>query len=155
MGLAILITIAITCARSDAQTSAQATTFVQNIYAHYGQPGTEAGPRQGGVERKDTDIYSPSLLALINRDRRLAGPGYVGNLDFDPVCECQDDGGMTFSRLNVAKSGPQTAIATVELSFPEPRQIHVQLFLLWTAHGWRIDEIKADNLPSLRKLLKH
>jgi len=137
-----------------AQTTAQADTFIRHIYTHYEQWGTETGPSQDGLGLSDTDIYSPSLLALIKRDQRLAGPGYVGNLDFDPVCECQDNGGIKFSRISVVKSGPHTASATLELSFPEPRQIHVQLFLLWTAYGWRVDEIKADNLPSLRKLLK-
>lgn len=56
--------------------------------------------------------------------------------------------------LDVIKTGARTATANVTLSFPEPRTIHAHLFLLWTPNGWRIDEVKADNLPSLRKLLQ-
>lgn len=99
-------------------------------------------------------VYTPGLYALVVRDKRRTGSGNVGNLDLDQICICQDNEGMKLMHLDVIKTGVHTATANVALAFPEPRTIHAQLFLLWTSNGWRIDEVKADDLPSLRKLLR-
>jgi hypothetical protein len=91
-------------------------------------------------------VYTPGLYALVVHDQRRAGAGNVGNLDMDPICETCASGRHQDGR-------PQRH-SKCALSFPEPRTIHAQLFLLWTTNGWRIDEVKADDLSSLRKLLR-
>jgi hypothetical protein len=135
-----------------AQTADQAKAFLRHLYGLYENPATPLGPDI--LSKHPLRVYTPYLYALVLRDQRRAGPGNVGNLDIDPICICQDNGGMKLERLDVVKTGSRTATATVLLSFPEPRSIRAQLFLLWTPNGWRVDEVKADDLPSLRKLLK-
>ena len=137
---------------SHAQTVAQADSWLRHLYGLYEHPPTPLGPDI--LSKHPLQVYTPSLYALVLHDQRRAGPGNVGNLDIDPICICQDNGGMKLEHLDVSQTGPHSATASVTLTFPEPRTIHATLFLLWTPNGWRVDEVKADDMPSLRKLLR-
>ena len=61
---------------------------------------------------------------------------------------------MKLTQLNVVSTGPHTATASVTLTFPEPAAIQATLLLVLTPNGWRIDEEKTKDVPSLRALLK-
>jgi hypothetical protein len=142
----------LTACTTQAQTVDQATSWLRHLYSLYENPPTSLGPDI--LAKHPLQVYTNSLYALVRHDQLRAGPGYVGNLDIDPICICQDNGGMKLTQLSVVKTDNNTAIASVTLQFPEPRTIHAQLFLLWTPNGWRVDEVKADDMPSLRKLLR-
>ena len=100
--------------------------------------------------------FSPGLAALIRLDRQNTPKGDVGALDFDPVCDCQDPDGLKLTDLGVTQTTPQKATAFVTLRYgSNPEQKHLQLKLLWTPAGWRIDDIASPEMASLRSLLAH
>ena len=111
-------------------------------------------PKQGSAEQGP---FIPSgLIALMRKDRHSTPPGDVGgNLDFDPICNCQDSEGLQLKALAVANADATHASALATLTFPsEPKPRTVEFFLLRTTAGWRIDDIKTSDIPSLRKFLQ-
>ena len=63
-------------------------------------------------------VFDAPLVALIRRDQRNAR-GEVGALDGDPLCDCQDDAGMTWRIAGVVPQGADKAVARVRLTFPQ------------------------------------
>jgi Protein of unknown function (DUF3828) len=91
----------------------------------------------------------------MRKDRNSTPRGDVGNLDFDPICNCQDPAGLQLAALAVTNADATHASGLATLKFPgEPKPRTVQFFLLRTAAGWRIDDIKTSDIPSLRKFLQ-
>jgi len=103
--------------------------------------------------RRGEGIYTPTLLALIREDRRRAG-GEVGNLDFDPICACQDNEGLHLQTLTIVSTSSSTADAIATLRFIGPQDPKITYHLVLTPSGWRINDISTNDIPSLRKLLK-
>jgi hypothetical protein len=145
--LATLLFFAIAINRdSYAQSLDQARSFVQHVYAGF-----------------HSDSYSPAfinpsatfthgIVALIRADRQNTPKGDVGALDFDPVCGCQDPDGLRVNQLELVGAGPNRATAFVTLQFGSAHE-NLQLKLLWTPAGWRIDDITSPERLSLRRLL--
>ena len=144
-----LLTLILPAVQGRAQTAKQADVFVRNLYGQYGRVsnfyvlGKQAG-----------SYFSPGLLALIRKEEKATPPGDSGKLDWDPVCDCQDDGGLKLTDVHVTMRGTGRALATAVLSYPDPAKTEVQLSLLWTQRGWRIDDIATKDVPSLRKFLE-
>jgi len=136
---------------AQAQTAKQADTFVRQLYGQYEHPVSRFGPSIMG--KHAASVFSPGLLALIRKEEKATPSGDVGKLDFDPVCSCQDSGGLKLADVHVTLRDAGKALATVMLSFPEPAKIEVQLSLLWTPRGWRVDDIGTKDVSSLRKFL--
>jgi hypothetical protein len=132
--------------------TAAATAFLRHLYGLYEHPPTPLGPDI--LVKHPEQVFTPDLLALMRHDQRRAGPGNVGNLDYDPICVCQDNGGMHLTQLQVTPTSPTEATANVTLTFPEPATLHATLYLRLTLSGWRIYEISTRDVPSLRALLK-
>jgi hypothetical protein len=147
-----LLLLPLSAAPAPAQTADQATTFLRHLYDLYEHPPTELGPDI--LVKHPLQVYSPRLYRLVRHDQLRAGPGNVGNLDYDPICVCQDNGGMKLAGLQVIKTGPTTATASVTLTFPQPLTIHARLLLVWTPAGWRVDDVQTQDTPSLRALLR-
>ena len=126
--------------------------FLAGLYAHYpvagkAHPFDPVGPRA-------SQVFDAPLVALIRRDQRSA-KDEVGALDGDPLCDCQDDGGMTWKIAKLAPQGPDKAVAQVRLTFPEtprPRIDDLTVALVKTPAGWRIHDISSRDTPSLRGL---
>jgi hypothetical protein len=121
--------------------SASAKAFVQKLYGHR--------------QMAERAVYDAGLVALILKDRRLAH-GEVGALDFDPLCQCQDDGGMKVEVLD-AEASAKTAVVHVRLTFTEaqpPEIIPVEFDLVRTGAGWRVHDIKSKETPSLREYMR-
>jgi hypothetical protein len=148
----LLLLLSFSTASVSAQTAGQATVFLRHLYDLYEHPPTELGPDI--LAKHPLQVYSPSLYRLVRHDQLRAGPGNVGNLDYDPICVCQDNGGMKLASLQVIKTGATTATASVTLTFPEPLTLHAKLLLLWTLAGWRVDDVQTHDTPSLRTLLR-
>lgn len=116
--------------------------FVERVYAGYARddysPFTHA-------ER----VFAPALLAEFREDTRLSR-GEVGFMDADPLCQCQDPGGLHPSILSLSRSGAAAATARVSIRFgdgADRRQVTLKLVRL--AAGWRIADIAAADEPSL------
>ncbi len=136
-----------------AQNLASARKFVQGLYAAYEYPATLDGPDVLG--KSAPRIFSPSLLQLIRHDQAHTPRGDAPDLDGDPICDCQDFDGLRLGALTVASSGPMSVSAHASLKFTGANApVLVTLALVYTAHGWRIDDISTADMPSLRKVLK-
>jgi len=153
VGLAAIIAIAFAPTRSSAQTLDQANAFVRDVYDHYQRWAAAKSP-SAGQSFKESAVYSPALIDLMRKDNKAAD-GEVGYLDYDPICNCQDFDGLKVAEQRVIKTGEQTATGSVALKYAgEPRVVKIDLLLVWTASGWRIDDIKTSDTPSLQAALK-
>lgn len=125
-------------------------TLVEQVYAaEFGSSG------KATIVGKDAkSYYSPSLLNLVKQDQDRAGDGYVGYLDYDPLCSCQDSDGMSVKSIEMASQTGAKAIAKVTLHRSEPTTDTITLHLILLPQGWRIDDISTLNTPSLRKALQ-
>ena len=140
---------------AQAQDLAGARAFVGRLYAHYPTANRNPAfdPLAAPVEAR---VFDPSLVRLLDDDRRLA-QGEVGSLDGDPLCDCQDDGGMRFTLRSVRAAGANAATAIVirhATPGDEPAALPITLDLVRLTGGWRIRDIHTPDTPSLRALLE-
>ncbi len=121
--------------------------FVRALYAAYADP-RDLGP----LGPRAPTIFSTSLLALIRADQGAARDG-PGKLDGDPICDCQDPGGLRLLSVTLAPGNTASA-ARVTARFrimADPRS--VTLHLVNTPNGWRVDDVSVPDDPSLRRTL--
>jgi hypothetical protein len=149
--LAVALVLLLLPAVGRAQTLQQADGFVRHLYAGYEHPSSPAEPDYTG--REAASVFSPAMVRLIRRDQHQAH-GEVGKLDGDPICDCQDSGGMKLTHLDVTATAAGRAAARVTLHFPGAAENHLQIQLLWGAAGWRIDDIATSWTPSLHHFLE-
>lgn len=98
-------------------------------------------------------LLAPDLYGLVQRD---SAGGRIGGLEYDPICQCQDNDGLSAQILSVAVSGDR-ALARVLLRFdgshpPPPRRLTLLLVRTPLA-GWKIADIQTQRVPSLKSLL--
>jgi hypothetical protein len=124
-----------------------ARAFVARLYDRYEQGSPEYLGRDG------PSAFTPRLIGLIRRDQVRAGPGYAGALDWDPICGCQDPGGLRLVGLNVEMSGPSAARATVRLQYLGGKPVVIGLDLAVTRGRWRVADIHEAEAPSVVALL--
>src|SRR5690348_3240436 len=70
-------------AHADAD-AASARVFVEQLYKAYDGRGPDY------LGRQRDRVFSPRMIALLERDAQLTPKGDVGALDGDPICDCQD-----------------------------------------------------------------
>jgi hypothetical protein len=115
--------------------------FVERLYANY------AHDDYSPFVHPDR-VFAPELNAAIKEDERLAN-GEVGFLDGDPLCDCQDTGGMRSSVASVTGSrGQATARVTVSWEGTTDHR-DIRLKLVRTPGGWRIADVGTQEEPSL------
>jgi hypothetical protein len=85
----------------------------------------------------------------VERDTAAEG---VGVLDYDPLCQCQDQDGLRMRLVSLRQNGAK-AIATVENRAGNERSV-VVLHLLKTADGWRLADVTTAYQPSLLRRLE-
>lgn len=122
--------------------------FVVQLYAHY------RDEKFSPFDHLDT-IFAPPLARAIRLDQKLAGSGYEGALDADPICDCQDPDGL---RADIGQPLPSRhrdrAIIPVMLRFSgQPHAIRHSLKLIWTSNGWRIADTDINGGKSLLAFL--
>ena len=123
-----------------------ARSFVERLYANY---------RIANYSPLDHSerVFAPQLDAAIKEDSRLAH-GEVGFLDGDPICSCQDTGGMHSKLVSVTMSGA-SATAHVLLKWDGDKKARdVELKLIHTPAGWRVADVATSDEPSLLKDLQ-
>ncbi|HEY0413266.1 MAG TPA: DUF3828 domain-containing protein [Allosphingosinicella sp.] len=115
--------------------------FVERLYASYRDPDFSplAKPEQ---------VFAPALVAAIREDRRLSRDE-VGFMDADPLCECQDPGGMRPLVEAVSEPTRGTATVRVTLRFGPADRRDLSLRLVRLAAGWRIADVASTDQPSL------
>ncbi len=142
----LLLPLLASALSAHAQSADEARRFVTGLYAAYGH----AEPDYLG--RQARQVFSPRLLALIRRDERLA-KGEVGALDGDPICDCQDAGGLKLTWVGVDHFRPGHAAVRVELVFPDGRRV-ITLDLAAIHGAWRVDDVHSQITPSLVRYLE-
>jgi hypothetical protein len=148
----LLLSIALTCcsASLQAQDLEKARAFVTDVYSQY--KGCSVPNSDDCGSDLEPSWFSKSLWHLIELDRQAAAKaGGNPKLDDDPICDCQDPAGLQVVNLRISPQGKGRAIAIVTLNSAVGV---VRLSLLSTKTGWRIDDISADDTPSLRKYLE-
>jgi len=116
------------------------SAFVSRLYAAY------RAPDYSPFRRPDR-IFAPPLVAALRENERLS-TGEVGYLDADPLCQCQDPGGLRASVAAVRRPRPGAAEVRVRIAFPGGDSRDLRLRLAWTSAGWRVADIAATDEPS-------
>jgi hypothetical protein len=150
--LAVAVVLAAGAAHAADRTSARA--FVERLYGHY--PIAEHAPIFEAAGKDSASVFDGPLAALIAEDQRLTPDGDAPQLGGDPICDCQDDGGMSFQVSAVKADGPFAATATVIRIDPAttpPERYPITLDLQKTVGGWRVHDIHSAETPSLRAFL--
>lgn len=98
-------------------------------------------------------VFDAALTHAINEDQRLAASPDEETLDYDPLCQCQDQTGVKGTIAGLAVTGPAAARASVALSWPGAPPKSVTLILSKTAAGWRVHDVVTTKTPSLLALL--
>jgi hypothetical protein len=151
LGITIAI-LALTQQAVPAQSVKDADAFIRQTYKRY---DTKSLKEPQFLGREASSVFSPSLVQLIRRDEKNTPSGYVGKLDWDPICSCQDFDGDPLRDLQITKDSASRATASVTLFFFSDSSVkHLRLHLIWLPQGWRIDDIETKDIPSLRKLLQ-
>jgi hypothetical protein len=138
--------ILIALAAAAAQPAETPSAYMQRLYANYRHSDYSPFTHP---ER----VFAPRLLAAINEDSRLA-KGEVGYLDEDPVCQCQDTGGMHPAVTSVREQGLDKAIVQVSLGWEGEKPRPVKFSLVRTRDGWRIADVSSADEPSLLKAIE-
>jgi Protein of unknown function (DUF3828) len=148
VAIAILVcAAAIAGARADGPESPE--QFLRRLHAGY---AIETGPNAPDYLGKQAPkVFDPGLLSLILRDEATAN-GEIGLLDVDPICSCQDPGGLRVLRVAVQPLGASQADAVVTFSFPYHGQTETLRYQLVAVNGqWRIHDIGHEHLAGLRQ----
>jgi hypothetical protein len=102
-------------------------------------------------------VATPSLAALRQRDldaeKAARDPS---DLNFGPLCGCQDDEGMHVVGVIIHQARPRRASATVTLGFTAQQTV-LQMDLVAVGREWRIDNIRGRAGPypwNLRTVLR-
>lgn len=125
-----------------------AEQFIRGLYAKY----TPNGKPIPFVYPDAKNIVDAQMLALLKNDQDKS-KGEVGAMDGDPVCNCQDWGGLKITALRATMQGNNTATADVAFTNAgSSEKIHFSL--VWVNGGWRIHDIGTKDQPSLVTYLK-
>jgi hypothetical protein len=123
-----------------------AEQFLRAVYAKYQADGD-------GVSANDRAVYDSRLLTLMRADREAAGKGYVGWLDFDPLCACQD---FDIRAVKIAFLPAGNRWRDAEVRFRNLDQdVTLHLELRFTPVGWRVADVSSPSWGgSLRDRLR-
>jgi hypothetical protein len=98
-------------------------------------------------------LLTPDLYELVQRGSQ---GGRTAGLDYDPICQCKDNDGLSAQILSVTGTANK-AVAQVLLRFDADRIVPPKrlTFVLTRAPlaGWKIADIQTARLPSLRTWL--
>ena len=130
-----------------AQDLPQARAFVTGLYQAYHGDGPDYLGRQAA------SVFAPPLLRLIRRDAAETSAGEVGAIDGDPICDCQDFGGLHNLTVAVTGGAPGHARAIARFQFGAEWRT-VRLDLVAVGGHWRVGDVRTAETPSLAALLE-
>lgn len=104
-------------------------------------------------------IFTAEVLDLMDAARAATEESHPA-FEADPLCQCQDPGGLRFLISAVPELSPRAALARVAFDFratPEPvdpgEAVAVDLVLRKEAQGWRVDDVRTREGYSFRRSL--
>jgi hypothetical protein len=125
----------------------QVRQFVEELYSRRARPGRRSLLLDGAP-----DVFTTSLVKLLTENRKLLN-GDLGVLDFDPFCQCQDDGGLEATIRKVSLYGIENATVDVDLLFPGGSRDSVRLALEEEQNHWRVRDVQSKKMESMRNAL--
>lgn len=124
-----------------------AEAFVRSLYA-VEQGGTGAtGEESEASEASEASEWSARTAALVAESEALGNPGEYAYFEANPICACQDDGGMELRNVTVTSRDSDHADAAVVMvwTMAQPVSTIRQTFNLVRENGqWKIDDIQRD-----------
>lgn len=107
-------------------------------------------------------IFTPSVLTLMAEARERED---TAAFDADPVCQCQDPGGLRLLTSTVLAAEPDRAVVQVMFDFAGPLSatapdldsemtVRLVLILARGQNGWRIDDILPLHAWNFRRGLR-
>lgn len=121
-----------------------AEAFVRSLYA-VEQGGTGATGEES--EASGASEWSARTAALVAESEALGNPGEYAYFEANPICACQDDGGMELRNVTVTPRDADHADAAVVMvwTMAQPVETIRQTFNLVRENGqWKIDDIQRD-----------
>jgi len=121
--------------------------FVRSLYS------SEAGGTFVRNEDPDApEVEAPSdwsarTAALIAETEALGNPGEYAYFESNPICDCQDDGGMVLTSVTPGTVTADRADVTVVMTWTmaQPVDTRTQTYKLVKEGGaWKIDDIQRD-----------
>jgi hypothetical protein len=143
---------AVSAAPAAGQASETPAQFANRVFALYksDSPWWKDPPVAGYQARVYRDFYVPDFPILMDENGKLASAKGGGvDLDYDPVCQCQDSGGA-YRYLSGAQRGE---FFDAKVNDNEPGQAPWTLVLKQTPAGWRIYDV-VDSTGSVRSRLE-
>jgi hypothetical protein len=126
--------------------------FIARLFALYAtnSPWWTAGPGSAAGKRLQAEFYDPMFTRLMDDNSTLAAKSGDADLDYDPVCQCQDSGAV-YHYLSGAPAGGALFNAKVDDNGTAPWTI-----VLTSASGsWRVYDV-IDSTGSIRaRLTRH
>ena len=119
--------------------------FVRALYAVY----VAGGPKEPALAPGRDPLYSRMLNATIGADVRVA-KGEVPTLNYDLICNCQDQGVFTLDSLAVAQSGSNAAEAAVAFT-NDGKTTRQTLKLVREGINWKVDDVIDADGKSIRE----
>lgn len=123
--------------------------FVRALYAQY----VTGGPKGETPAPGQDPLYSRMLNATIGADFRVAN-GEVPSLNYDLICNCQDQGVFTLDSVTVGQTDRNNATAAVV--FTNAGETTGQtLKLVREGPNWKVDDvIRADGTSTKDETIK-
>ncbi|WP_298161619.1 DUF3828 domain-containing protein [Brevundimonas sp.] len=122
------------------QTALSPEAFVRSLYS------AEAGGTAAAAAEAP-EIWSARTAALIAETEALGNPGEYAYFEADPICDCQDDGGMVLTSVTPGTVSGDRADVTVLMTWTmgDPVETRTQTYRLVNEGGaWKIDDILRD-----------
>lgn len=142
----LAIALLLGCLAAQAQNSKEAIkeakAFINGIYASYRTETPDLYGKGGEA------FFTPAFLKLLQADHTGAQ-----TLNYDPFCACTEPHKTALSGSSVELQTPTLAIAQVMVLEANGERNKLRLVLVWTADGWRIDDVSTKETPSLRATL--
>jgi len=133
-------------APADADPAASAKVWATRLYSRY-DGGSDFNP----IVTRD-GVWDPAMLALMAKVDKAQEAGDGAIFDFEPLCACQDNGGMTWRVTDASASSPDKAEVTVTRVIGSDTG-EVKLSLVKVNGDWRIHDVGTKDVGSYSGLL--
>jgi len=148
-------------AQSVAHGSETPEAFAQRIIEIYGPNGVwwKLGDSKADEAKRDqisAELYDPAFNILINENSDLAGKRGDADLDFDPLCQCQD-GPDHLQIKSVALQGPDRAelhMAGPDCSQGSSECDEYTVAIKRSQDQWRVNDVSTKEGGSIRDMLE-